>query len=429
MTPAARLAAAIELLEAIDRGHGAADRVADGFFRARRYVGAKDRAAIAERAYGILRRRIELAWRLQETDPSPRHLALAALVRQDKLDDAALDELFGGGRFGPAPLAAEERALATKLRAHRETEPDFVRGGFPAWLEPELRRRFGAELVPEMAAQQGRAPVDLRVNTLKTTREEVLRAFAADGIEAAPSRWAPHGIRLAGRARIAGHRALAEGWVEVQDEGSQLVAAIADARPGQWVLDLCAGAGGKTLALAAAMQGRGQVHALDVDRHRLAGLSPRLRRAGADNVQPRGIDGLEDPWLKKHRGRFDRVLLDVPCSGTGTWRRDPELRQRVHPERLERYRASQARLLARGADLVKPGGRLIYATCSLLPAEDEDQVEQFLAAHAGFARLAVTGIWSAVIPESCPIAGPDLLLTPRQHATDGFYAAVLERRE
>jgi 16S rRNA (cytosine967-C5)-methyltransferase len=177
------------------------------------------------------------------------------------------------------------------------------------------------------------------------------------------------------------------------------------------------------------MANKGQVHATDVDKQRLAGLTPRLRRSGADNIQPRVLDGLDDRWLDKHRGRFDRVLLDVPCSGTGTWRRDPDLRQRLHADRLERYRATQARLLERAAPLVKPGGRLIYATCSLLPAEDEDQVDRFLEAHSGFARLPVGELWPAAIGGDSAVPGPDLLLTPRRHQTDGFYASILVRRE
>lgn len=429
MNPAGRIAAAIELLTAIETGGMPADRVTDGYFRARRFAGSKDRAEITERVYGILRRRGEYAWRLGQERPAPRALALAALVRQDKLDEAQIDALFAGGRFGPEPLNAAERELVRGLREHGETMPDWVRGNFPAWLEPELRRRFGHELVPEMAAQQGRAPVDLRVNTLKATRDQVLEALAKDEIEAAPGIFAPHSVRLGGRARIAGHRVLSDGWVEVQDEGSQVVAALVEARPGQWVLDLCAGAGGKTLALAAAMQNRGQVHALDVDKHRLAGLTPRLRRSGADNVQPRALDTLDDRWLGKHRGRFDRVLLDVPCSGTGTWRRDPDQRQRINADRLGRYNVTQDKLLERAAPLVKPGGRLIYATCSLLPCEDEDRVDGFLATHPEFARLPVGQVWPMALGGECPVAGPDLLLTPRRHATDGFYAAILERRE
>jgi len=429
MTPAARIASAIELLTSIETGGMPADRVTDAYFRARRYAGAKDRAEITERVYSLLRRRAELAWRLGQERPSPRTLMFAALVRHDKLPDAELGALFAGGRFGPPPLDESERKLIAALRAHDAPMPDWVRGNFPAWLEPELRRRFGPELVAEMAAQSGRAPVDLRVNTLKATREQVLHALDADGIEAAPCHYAPNGVRLGGRARIAGHRVLAEGWAEVQDEGSQIVAALVDAEPGQWVLDLCAGAGGKSLAIAAAMAGRGQVHALDVDRQRLAGLTPRLRRSGADNIQPRALDSLEDRWLDKHRGRFDRVLLDVPCTGTGTWRRDPDQRQRINPDRLGRYRATQARLLDRAAPLVKPGGRLVYATCSLLPAEDEDQVERFLAVQPGFARMAVGEIWPRALGGTCPVPGPDLLLTPRRHHTDGFFAAVLQRRE
>jgi 16S rRNA (cytosine967-C5)-methyltransferase len=409
----------------IEAGGAPADRITDGFFRARRYAGAKDRAEITERVYAILRRRAELAWRLGQERPSARALALAGLARIDKLPESAVLPLFAGGRFGSPSLDESERKLFAAVASHKAAAPDWVRGSYPVWLEPELRRRFGDAVVTEMAAQQGRAPVDLRVNTLKATRDVVLDALAADDIEAEPTRYAPNGIRLAGRARIAGHRVLAEGLAEVQDEGSQLVAALVDAEPGQWVLDLCAGAGGKTLALAASMANKGQVHALDVDQKRLAALTPRLRRSGADNVQPRVLD---DRWLGRHHGRFDRVLLDVPCSGTGTWRRDPEQRQRLNADWLQRQRAAQAKLLERAAPLVKPGGRLVYATCSLLPGEDEDQVDAFLDAHAEYRRIPVDQVWRSRIGGACPVAGPDLLLTPKRHLTDGFYAAILERQ-
>jgi 16S rRNA (cytosine967-C5)-methyltransferase len=425
VTPSAKIAASIELLDRIEAGGAPADRVTDGFFRARRYAGSKDRAEITERVYSILRRRAELAWRLGQERPGARTLVLAGLARIEKLHEAQVVELFAGGRFGPQSLDESERKLYAAVAAHKAAAPDWVRGSYPVWLEPELKRRFGDEIVHEMAAQQGRAPVDLRVNTLKADRDKVLGALEKDGIAAEPNRYAPHGIRLGGRSRIAGHRAIEEGWVEVQDEGSQLVAALVDARPGQWVLDLCAGAGGKTLALAAGMANKGQVHALDVDAKRLAALTPRLRRAGADNIQPRV---LEDKWLGRHRGRFDRVLLDVPCSGTGTWRRDPEQRQRLNPDWLGRQQAAQAKLLERAAPLVKPGGRLVYATCSLLPGEDEDQVDAFLAAHPDYARIPVAEVWSTAIGGDCPVAGPDLLLTPNRHETDGFYAAILTRK-
>jgi 16S rRNA (cytosine967-C5)-methyltransferase len=425
MTPAARTSAAVELLGQIEAGGAPADRITDGFFRSRRYAGSKDRAEITERVYAILRRRAELSWRLGQDRPSARALVLAGLARVERLNLHDIEALFAGGRFGPAALDDAERKLVADLWANRDAPPDWVRGSYPLWMEPELKRRFGPALVTEMAAQQGRAPVDLRVNTLKATREQVLETLAKAGIEAEPTRYAKHGIRLGGRARIAGNPVLADGLAEVQDEGSQLVAELVDPRPGQWVLDLCAGAGGKTLAMAAAMRNKGQVHALDVDQRRLAALTPRLRRAGADNVQPRV---LEDRWLDRHRGRFDRVLIDAPCSGTGTWRRDPDQRQRLNPDWLERTKAKQAQLLERAAPLVKPGGRLVYATCSLLPGEDEDQVDAFLAAHPDFARMPVGEAWAESVGGQCPTPGPDLLLTPKRHATDGFYAAILARK-
>jgi 16S rRNA (cytosine967-C5)-methyltransferase len=427
MTPAARIAAAVELLISIETG-GAADRQVAAFFRSRRFAGAKDRTAITEQVYAILRQRGALGWRLRQAraEPSPRNLVLAALAADGASEISAL---FDGSRFGSVPLDAGEQALLGRLRAQaQESLPDWARGAYPEWLDGELRDRFGPDLMAEMQALLQRAPVDLRVNRLKGNRGEAEAALAAIGIAAAPTPYSPLGLRLAGRADLARQVVFQSGLVEPQDEGSQLVALLVDAKPRMQVVDLCAGAGGKTLALAAEMQNRGQIYACDADARRLGRLAPRLERAGARNVQVHRLAGEGDALLAELAGKIDRVLLDVPCSGTGAWRRQPAARWRLTAADLERDRTLQAGMLERAAGLVKPGGRIVYATCSLLPSENERQVQAFLARHVEFTVLPVGGIWAdavgAALPDGCESY---LRLTPHRQGTDGFFAAALQR--
>jgi len=429
LTPAARVAATIELIERLESGV-AADRQIAGYFRQRRYAGSKDRAAIAARVYAILRRRGELLWRLglAAAPVDPRQLVLAALVLIEGRGSDEIAGLFQGGAFGPPPLTETERGLLESLQEPAaEPTPDWVRGAYPAWLEEELRRRFGADLLAEMAALQDRAAVDLRVNSLRGSREQALAALAAAGIAAAPTPLSPLGIRLAEPRQLGPEPAYRSGLVEPQDEGSQLAALLVDARPGMLVIDLCAGAGGKTLALAAAMENRGRLYACDSGAGRLARLGPRAARAGAGIVQPHVIAGAGDALLAGLAGQADRVLLDVPCSGTGTWRRQPEARWRLTAAELERDRGLQRELLDRAGGLVKPGGRLVYVTCSLLPGENRDQIDAFLGRRPDFRILPVAGVWAESIGGRCPADGEYLELTPRQHGTDGFFVAILSR--
>ena len=429
MTPAARLHAAIELLAMIEAGHGAADRIVAGYFRGRRYAGAKDRRAIAERLYAILRHRGELAWRLANAGApvDPRRLALAGLVVVDRLALDEIDRLCDGGRFAPTPLEGEERSWLAGLD-DAATPPDWARGNYPDWLDDAVKQRFGADWPSELAAMATRAPLDLRVNALKTERDVALAALRADAIAADPCPWSPLGIRLASRVRITDHRLYREGHVEVQDEGSQAVALMAAAGPGMQVIDLCAGAGGKSLVLAGQMANTGQIYACDVDRRRLAELASRMQRAGARNIQTHVLDKPDDPWLDQYAGRADLVLVDAPCSGTGTWRRNPDLIWRLTAADLDRYRRHQQSLLARAAGLVRPGGRLVYVTCSFVAAENEAQIDQFLAANGEFSALPVERFWHENLSGACPSKGPYIMLTPARQATDAFFAAILKRR-
>ncbi len=428
MTPGARLQAAIELLDDIARG-GAADAAASSYFRSRRYIGATDRAAITERLYGVLRARARLDWWLARVGGGGascgRLLVLAALALIDGASAQRIADQFDGGSYRPAALSADERQLAAALgqrTLEHPEQPAWVRGEYPAWL-PEAA---GGLTARELGALNQPAPLDLRVNALAGTRELALAGLRAAGIAAEPTRLSPLGLRVAGRPALGAQPVFRDGLVEVQDEGSQLVALLADARPGQAVIDLCAGAGGKTLALAAAMNNRGRLIACDVSAKRLERAVKRLRRAGVHNVERRALGPDAAGWLKRQAGRFDRVLVDAPCSGTGTWRRNPDMKWRIGPADVAALRATQDALLDRASRLVKPGGRLIYATCSLLPAENEDAIAAFLARHSGFQVVPVDRVWATVLAGACPVDGPYLRLSTARHGTDGFFAAIVE---
>jgi 16S rRNA (cytosine967-C5)-methyltransferase len=279
-----------------------------------------------------------------------------------------------------------------------------------------------------MAALDRPAPLDLRVNLLAGGRDAAVAALARDGIQARPTQWSPLGLRLDKRVALQTVAAWKNGLVEVQDEGSQLVALLLGATAGMRVVDFCAGAGGKTLAIAAGMANKGQIVACDTSAKRLEGAVLRLRRAGVHNVERRVLESERDKWVKRHAGGFDRVLADAPCTGTGTWRRNPDGRWRLTETDIAELVDLQARILDSCARLVKPGGRLVYATCSILPDENERQVERFLAANAEFAVVPVAAAWPAEVPNPVGDA-PFLRLTPAQHGTDGFFAALLERRK
>ncbi len=433
MTPAARLAAAIELLAAIDAAaRKPADAVANDFFRQRRYIGSGDRRAVSDRAWTLLRTRRRLEWWLSRASlrSGPRTLLAASLLTEGWTLEG-VDQSFSGGQYGPSSLQADERAALRQVAGHTLDHPhmpEAVRLEVPDWVLPQLAARFGEALAPELAALGEPAPLDLRVNLLRSTREAARAALAAEGIEAEPTPFSPWGLRVRGRRPVTTGAAFRAGLVEIQDEGSQLIAALVGAEPGMRVADWCAGAGGKTLALAMAMGNQGQVLACDVNSHRLDGAVRRLRRAGVHNVERHLIES-GDKWAKRRAGTFDRVLVDAPCTGSGTWRRNPDARLRLRPIDLEELVPKQAAILADASRLVRGGGRLVYATCSLLPAENHAQVDHFLAAHPDFSLVPAARAWTW--PGSPPPGADDqgaLSLTPLRHGTDGFFAAVMERR-
>lgn len=400
MTPAARTEAAIELLGLVLEGERPADAVANDYFRARRFIGSSDRRAVAERVWRVLRSYRRLSWWLRD-QPTPRLLIAASLV----LDGGTLDD-FTGGRFAPRVLAPSERAVLGRLEGRsldHPSMPDAVRLEVPDWI-------VGRIAPEDLRALLEPATLDLRVNLLKATRDEARAALAGEGVEATLTPLSPWGLRVDGRRQVTTGAAFRGGLVEIQDEGSQLVAALVDARPGMRVADLCAGAGGKTLALAMTMQNRGQLIACDVSAARLDNAVQRLRRAGVHNAE-RHLLVRGDKWIKRHAEQFDRVLVDAPCTGTGTWRRNADARLRLGEDDMAELLPKQTAILDQAASLVRKGGRLVYATCSLLAEENEDQVTGFLSRHSGFAQTDA------------------LALSPARHGTDGFFAAVLERRE
>ena len=368
MTPAARVQAAIECLDAVidaaRRGGAAADTLVQRYFQTRRYAGSKDRRAVRELVFGVIRV-------VGDVPVSGR----AAMIGYAKADPGRAEILAAFGADGHAPAALVD--------GEAEAVPSLA----PAWQLKALGQRFGKTIIAEATALLERAPLDVRVNTLKATRAEVL--FEINNFK--PLQYAPDGLRAPDGCQVDTLPAYNQGRIEVQDEGSQLASLAVGAQPGETVVDLCAGAGGKTLALAAAMANRGRLIAADTDRGRLDAMGPRLARAGVDIVERRLLNpGKEGAALDDLAGSADRVLVDAPCSGTGTWRRNPEARWRLTPDRLKRLEAEQARLLVLAATLLRPGGTLTYVVCSLLPSEGEAAVDAFLAANPALRRNPFT---------------------------------------
>lgn len=431
MTPAARLAAAIEVFAAIENERRPAADALKSWGLTHRFAGSGDRAAIAGLVYDALRRRASSAF-LMDAD-TPRAVLLGMLRRERGFDADAIARLADGSRHAPEPLSDDERR---HLEASDLTSAaPHITGDYPQWLDPNFTRAFGEDRAAEGAALAARAPLDLRINTLKAERDKV--ADMLSDLAAEPTRWSPWGlrIRLSADARspaVHAEPAFLKGMVEIQDEGSQLAALFAGAQPGEQVLDLCAGAGGKTLALAAMMQNKGQIYATDDDKRRLAPIHDRLKRAGARNVQvrtPKSV-GTEIDDLA---GRIDLVLIDAPCTGTGAWRRNPDAKWRMRPGALEQRMKEQAAVLDRAVPLLKAGGRIAYVTCSVLEDENGDQVRGFLARHEGFsvvppAEVAQTlGERAFVFAKAARLTGEGLTMTPRTTETDGFFVSVLKK--
>ncbi|MGA8033781.1 MAG: RsmB/NOP family class I SAM-dependent RNA methyltransferase [Casimicrobiaceae bacterium] len=408
------LAAAIQRLARLD---APADATMTAFFRDHREMGSHDRPWIADGAFAYLRRKRSLE-ALAQTD-DPLLLALATLVREFRHSVRDLDD---------ALKASEREWLAAFKGRMHEPLPDALAADLPDWLWERLGAALGAEDRAGLArAWQAPASLDLRVNAMKSTRDAALAALSAEGLPVTATPFAPYGLRIAGRPSLVRHPWLVDGRIEVQDEGSQLVGVLVAPRRSDMVVDFCAGAGGKTLLLGAMMRSQGRLYAFDTSAKRLSRLTPRLARSGLSNVHPQVIAHERDVKVKRLAGKIDRVLVDAPCTGFGTLRRNPDLKWRQSEDDLRELTEKQARILAAAATLVKPGGRLVYATCSVLPEENDAIVDAFLAAHPAFAQKDA----SAILAQAgiALDTGARLRLYPHRHGCDGFFAAVLERAQ
>jgi len=431
MTPSARLAAAIEVFDNLERERRPAADTLKAWGLTHRFAGSGDRAAIAGLVYDALRRRASSAF-LMGAD-TPRAILLGMLKRERGLDSGAIGRLASGAQYAPEALNDDERKRLDA--ADLSAAPPHVAGDYPEWLDPHFTRAFGDARAEEGAALSSRAPLDLRANALRADSSKALDMLADLKPEA--THWSPWGlrIRLAADAKspaIHAEPAFLKGMVEIQDEGSQLAALFAGAKPGEQVIDLCAGAGGKTLALAAMMENKGQIYSTDDDKRRLAPIHDRLKRSGARNVQvrtPKSVGGELDDL----NGRIDLVLIDAPCTGTGAWRRNPDAKWRMRPGALEQRQKEQVEVLDRAVPLLKAGGRIAYVTCSVLEEENGAQVRAFLDRHAGFTIVPpaevteVLGEQAFMFGKAARLSAEGITMTPRTTETDGFFIALLKR--
>ena len=400
---------------------GPADVLMKLFFKSNPKLGMRDRGLIAEGIYEALRRYATLRAAMRPVPPAraPRVAALAVLARQ-----------HGAENLLAHVVGDEARALADVLAYDAEEAPAHVAAELPQWLYDLLVAQYPDSKALFASMLEG-APLDLRVNLLKAPREEALEEILGAGVEAYPTPLSPEGIRLPSKPGLTRWPLYQDGKVDVQDEGSQLIARLVQPRRREMICDFCAGAGGKTLAIGALMRSTGSLYAFDVNVKRLAGMAPRMRRAGLTNVHPIAIKSEHDPRVRRLRGKFDRVLVDAPCTGSGTLRRNPDLKWRLSPEELERINAIQKSVLEEASKLVKPKGRLVYATCSLLKRENDDVVNAFLEAHPDWKLVPAVDVLAQQgirFPESrVERFGATLQLLPHLDNTDGFFAAVLER--
>lgn len=427
MTPGARLQAVLELLDLIEaEATVPANQLLATFFRQRRFIGSHDRPSITQIVYGVLRTRAHVDhFLLSQGVPLPYPQRLRLLIYLTWKEELSLDQItlwFSGQRYDPAPLTAFETNLLANPFPEESCLPMEVQAEIPLPLMAFFQEAFPENFLPETLALQEEAPVDIRVNTLKSSVLEVQRLLKQEGVLADPTPFSPWALRLKTRRPLSGLSPFQEGLFEIQDEGAQLLSLLTGALPGERVVDFCAGAGGKTLALAALMKNKGHILACDTASWRLKRAQERFRRAGVHNASLHSLEGHWDPWLKRHQGKIDRVLVDVPCSGTGTWRRHPEQRWRLVPEDVSRLAALQQEILRSAARLVRPGGFLIYGTCSLFHAENQAQITLFLQEFSHFSLVPVASLLPFV-PWSVP---EFLFLTPYRQGTDGFFGVILQ---
>jgi 16S rRNA (cytosine967-C5)-methyltransferase len=430
MTPGARIQGSIEILEGLLATDRPADRFLTHWFRARRYAGSKDRRAIREKLFFVLRHFHQLQWCCGE-GASVRSIVLASLLLSEKQSVSEITKQCDGVRYRPSPLADAEIAMLTGLESKSIADvimPRSARYNLADWLFEKAETSFSSKIDEELAVLATQAPLDLRVNVLKSDRVVVSEALASAAIDAVPTPLSPIGLRIEAHQSLTQVDVFREGLIEVQDEGSQLVSLLCDAHPGMRVLDFCAGAGGKSLAIAAAMGNQGSITLCDLDMARLHQAKKRLARAGVTIGKTRLVARENDPWIAGQVDAFDRVLVDAPCSGSGAWRRHPEARLRLTKARFGEFCVLQRDLLLTAALLVRPGGRLIYATCSLFKDENQEVVDFFMDQRSDYKALTIESVWQETLGESCPGKGSSLQLTPFRNSTDGFFVAILERK-
>ncbi len=431
MQYAAQVQATIEILEDTAEHQRPVDRVIAFYFKNHRYIGSKDKKAISGLVYQTLRSQGLIDWSLKDIglQRTPRLQVAANLVLGESAD---IYDVFTGEQYSPTELTADEKQVAHIWKT-AEKAPIHAQYNYPKWLENSLTEAFGDNLPEAMAALNVKAPTNVRLNTLKGSTEDLIKALEEEGLSVYPTSFSPEGLHLPEPGNLFGMQAFSKGLFEVQDTGSQLVALLCGAKKGSKVTDFCAGAGGKTLALAAMMQNKGMLTVGDIIPKKLDELRKRLRRAGADNVIVRlWEDG--ETWIKRHKRTQDTVLLDVPCSGSGVWRRNPDAKWSLNQKRLDELCTIQKDIIDNASRLVKVGGRLVYATCSILHAENEVQIERFLSSNKDFKMVPIQTVWQelaaeGVIKDECPVATPTLRLAPHTTDTDGFFVAILERTE
>jgi 16S rRNA (cytosine967-C5)-methyltransferase len=431
MKPASRIQSAIEINDRIAHSKIPMDNTIRDFMAHKRFIGSKDRADIVDRVYRQMRNYARLGWHIERcgAEDTARTRMIADLILNDFLTHHDIEGIFTGTKYEPEPMEEHEAEFAMQLTGAKlepDDMPESIKAECPPWAEDRLRALFGERFEEQLKVMQAAAPLDLRVNTLKTSVQDAQSSLKGQKVFAEQVPFSPVGLRVTGKPYMADTKAFMKGLVEIQDEGSQLISLACNAQPGQRILDFCAGGGGKTLGIAASMNNKGNIVAMDINANRLEKGRVRYRKAGVHNVELRSLeDEQHRKWLRRQKGTMDVVLIDAPCSSSGTWRRNPDLRWRHYGPSLDDIKISQAEILERVADKVKPGGRLVYATCSLFREENEDQVEKFLANHPDFKVLPI----QQAMPEgtNIPCEGPYLRLFPADHNTDGFFTAVMVR--
>ncbi len=430
MIISARMLAVLDLLERTQKSPIPMDLTIGDYMRNRRYIGSKDRTDIVERIYDMVRHHARIHWALEQAGAATltaRLKLLAYLIMVEGKEDPTV--YFDGTKYAPSEVTQEEIDILHRLPENFDTAPEDIKVECPPNYAASLHKYFGKDFAVEMEALCHGATLDLRINKVAGDREKMKESLEKDKVATEITPYSPWGLRAKGKAFLGETKAFRSGHIEIQDEGSQLIALACDVKPGMQVLDYCAGGGGKTLALASAMMVKGRIVAMDLEEARLAKAKTRFKRAKvSDIIETRPLsDEKSRKWLRRQKQSFDVALVDVPCSGTGTWRRNPDTRWRNYGPSVDEIIPVQADILERVAGVVKPGGRLVYATCSILPEENEDQIEKFLANHPEYELVDLQDVW----PEGCkaPCEGKYMRLTPKRHHTDGFFAAVLIRKD